>query len=332
MKKNMKKVLSLLLVLVMVFALAACGGNTNEKPKDDAGSKTEENKDGEQPKDGEEPKQEETTGKAEGEITVVSREEGSGTRGAFIELTGVEQKEKDADGKEVKVDKTVETAEFQNGTGNVINFVKGDDKAIGYISLGSVDTSVVKPLKIDGVEAKEETVLDGSYKIQRPFLFVFKSEAELSPAAKDFLAFALSKEGQDIAVEHGYVTVDVNAKPYEKAADAKGEVTLTGSTSVKPLADKLIEKYSELNPDVTVSIPAATGSGAGIEEAIQGKNDIGMSSRDLKADEQEKLEKQAIAMDGIAVIVSPENPVEEISMDSLKGIYTGEITKWEDVK
>ncbi|MDO5027011.1 MAG: substrate-binding domain-containing protein [Tissierellia bacterium] len=304
MKSNMKKILSLLLVLILVFALAACG-NTTEDEKDPAQA---------------------------GEITVVSREEGSGTRGAFIELTGVEQKEKDEEGNEIKVDKTVETAEFQNGTGNVINFVKGDDKAIGYISLGSVDTSVVKPLKIDGVDATEENVLSGDYKIQRPFLFVFKSEEELSPAAKDFLAFALSKEGQEIAVESGYVTVDVNAKPYEKAADAEGEVTLTGSTSVKPLADKLIEKYAELNDKVTVTIPAATGSGAGIEEASQGKNDIGMSSRDLKDSEAEKLQKKAIAMDGIAVIVSPENPVEGLSMESLQGIYTGTITKWEDVK
>ena len=325
----MKKILSLLLAFVLVFSLVACGDSAkNDETK--AETKAEEAKET-KAEEAKETKAEENkddanaAGKAEGEITVVSREEGSGTRGAFIEITGVEQK----DDKGKKVDKTVETAEFQNGTGNVMNFVKGDDKAIGYISLGSVDESV-KALKVDGVEASEDTVLDGSYKIQRPFLFVYKSEAELSPAAKDFLAFTMSKEGQAIVVEDGYVTVDANAKPYAKADDAKGEVTLTGSTSVQPVAQKLIEAYAKVNADVKVSIPSATGSGSGIQEALEGKNDFGMASRDLKP--EEKLEKTAIAKDGIAMIVSPENPSEDISMDSIKGIYTGDITKWEDVK
>lgn len=326
--KNIFKMLAMTVILGLMV-VGCSGGDKAPAEGTKTEAKKEEKKDEKSEAKSEEKKDDkkaEPAKAASGEIAVVSREEGSGTRGAFVEITKVE--EKGDDGK--KVDNTVKTAQIQNGTGNVINFVKADAKAIGYISLGSVKKDVIKALKVDGVEANEENVKSGKYPIQRPFLFVFKAEAELTPAAKDFLAFCLSKEGQEIVAAEKYVVVDDKAPAYEKAADAKGKVALTGSTSVKPVAEKLIEAYKKANPDVEVSIPAATGSGAGIEEAAAGKNDIGMSSRDLKA--EEKLEKKAIAMDGIAVIVSPENPVEEISMENIKNIFTGKITNWEDVK
>lgn len=307
MKTNMKRILSLLLVLVIVLALAACGetAKKDEPVKEDT-SKTEE-----KPAEAK---------KVEGQINVISREDGSGTRGAFVEIVGV------VDDK--KQDITVQTATIQNGTGNVVNTVKGDDKAIGYISLGSVDESV-KALKVDGVEASDDKVLSGDYKISRPFLFVFKKEAELKKEAADFLKFALSKEGQEIAVAEKFITVDKSAKAFEKTEGLKGTVKLTGSTSVEPLAIKLKEAYEKLNPDVKIEIQA-NGSGQGIEEARKGANDIGMSSRELK--DSEKLESKAIAKDGIAVIVAPGNPMEDISMANVKEIYLGNITKWEDIK
>ena len=328
MKTNLKRILSLLLVLVMVFALAACGETTNkedatkkeetteEKPADDKA--TEEKTDEEKPAD--EKTEEKPAAKAEGPINVISREEGSGTRGAFVEIVGV------IDDK--KQDITVQSATVQNGTGNVVNTVKGDDKAIGYISLGSVDESV-KALKVDGVEATDEKVLSGDYKIARPFLFVFKKEADLSKEAADFLKFALSKEGQEIAKEAKFITVDENAPAFEKTEGLEGTVKLSGSTSVEPLAIKLKEAYEKLNENVKIEIQA-NGSGQGIEEAEKGVNDIGMSSRELK--EEEKLDSKPIAKDGIAVIVAPNNPVEDIAMDSVKEIYLGNITNWEDVK
>lgn len=302
MKKNIKRILSSLLVLVMVVGLAACGGGEKKPAKDggNAGSVD--------------------AGKAQGKITVVSREDGSGTRSAFVEIVGILDENKN--------DMTVQTANIQSSTGNVVNVVKGDNKAIGYISLGSVDDSV-KPLKVDGVEATDEKVLSGDYKIARPFLFAYKSEKGLSPAAADFVKFTLSKEGQEVVNEAKFITVDKDAKPFEKTEGIKGNIKLTGSTSVEPLAIKLKEAYEKLNPDVTIEIQA-NGSGQGIKEALDGSNDIGMSSRELKEDE--KLDSKAIAKDGIAVIVAPGNPLEDISMESVKEIYLGNIQNWEDIK
>lgn len=316
MKTNMKRIMSLLLVLAMVFALAACGGE--QKPAEEKPAATEE-KPVEKPAEEKPAEKPAEAAKATGAINVVSREDGSGTRGAFVEIVKVIDDQKQ--------DMTVQTANIQNGTGNVVNTVKGDDKAIGYISLGSVDSSV-KALKIDGVEATDEKVLSGDYKISRPFLFVYKDEANLTPAAADFLKFALSKEGQDIAVEKKFITVDKNAAPYEKA-EVEGTVKLSGSTSVDPLAQALKEAYEAINDKVTIEIQA-NGSGQGIEEALSGTNDIGMSSRELKP--EEALQSKAIAKDGIAVIVAPTNPTEAVTMETVREIYLGNIVNWEDVK
>lgn len=293
--KSMKKVLALLLVLVMV--LAACGGN-GTKTGDTTGD---------------------TTG-ASGAINVVSREDGSGTRGAFVEIVGVvDANDEDA---------TSPEASIQSGTGKVIAAVSQDDRAIGYISLGSLD-STVKALKIDGVEATEANVLSGDYKIQRPLLFVYKTEAGLSDVAKDFLAYAKSKEGQDIAVAEGFVKSFTDSEAFTKTEGLSGSVSITGSTSVGPLAAVLAEEYMKLNPDVKIEIQES-GSGAGIKEAMEGANDIGMSSRELKA--EETLEQTVVAKDGIAVVVDTSNPTEDISLANIKEIYLGNLTKWEDVK
>lgn len=288
------------LALAMVFILAACGGADNS-------SNT-----------GTDNSQEGSTG-ASGLINVVSREDGSGTRGAFVEIVGVvDENDEDATSLE---------ADIQNGTGKVIAAVAGDDRAIGYISLGSLNDDV-KAIKVDGVEATEENVLSGEYKIQRPLLFVYKSEAELSDVAKDYLAFALSKEGQDIAIDHGYVTSNPDAQPFIAQENLSGTISVTGSTSVGPLATSLAEAYKELNPNVNIEIQE-TGSGAGIKEAMDGVNDIGMSSRELKEDET--LAESVIAKDGIAVIVSPENPTDNLTLEQIKEIYLGNIVNWDEL-
>ncbi|NLW52775.1 MAG: extracellular solute-binding protein [Tissierellia bacterium] len=307
--KNMKKVLALLLVLVMV--LAACGNTNEETPATTDGGKTETT-------DGTNTETPATA--ASGSINVVSREDGSGTRGAFVEIVGVVDENGD--------DQTSAEASIQSGTGKVIAAVSQDDRAIGYISLGSLD-STVKAVKVDGVEATEENVLSGEYKIQRPLLFVYKSEAELSDVAKDFLNYAKSKEGQDLAVSKGFVRSFTDAQAFTKTEGLSGSVSLTGSTSVGPLASVLAEEYMKLNPDVKIEIQE-TGSGAGIKEAMSGANDIGMSSRDLKA--EETLEQTVVAKDGIAVIVAPTNATTDMSLANIKEIYLGNITTWEEVK
>lgn len=298
MKNNLKKILGLMLALILV--LAACGNNQKEESGENNGEKA---------------------ASQTGTINVVSREALSGTRGAFVEIVGIVDEKGD--------DATRVDAAIQSGTGNVITQVSGDDHAIGYVSLGSVDKSVVKALVIDGVEATEGNVLSDKYAIQRPFLFVYKSEADLSPAAADFMKYALSAEGQAVVVSEGYVTVDTEAPAFEVTPGLSGTVSITGSSSVSPLAEYWADEYMDLNPDVIVNVQSS-GSGTGIQEAMDGVNDIGMSSRELKA--EETLESKSVARDGIAVIVSPSNPVSEISLENIKEIYLGNITKWEELK
>lgn len=258
------------------------------------------------------------------EIYVISREESSGTRGAFIELTGVEQK--DADGN--KVDKTVATAEITQSTAVMLTTVQGNEAAIGYISLGSLDTSKVKALKVDGAEATVENVKSGAYKLARPFNIAVKEDA--SDAAKDFMSYVLSTEGQAIVQDEGYIPLD-DTKAYEKS-DAKGKIVVGGSSSVGPVMEAIIAEYKKVNTDVTVELNV-TDSSTGMTGTIDGTLDIGMASRDLKDSELEKgLIPTKIATDGIAVIVNKENSVSEVTTEQIMKIYTGEITNWGDVK
>lgn len=252
-------------------------------------------------------------------ISVITREDGSGTRSAFIELTGV-QEEKDG----TKTDNTLSSAIVQSSTQAVLTGVAGDPTAIGYISLGSLNDTV-KAAKIDGVEPTSDTVKDGSYKISRPFNIATKDN--LSEAAQNFIDYILSKEGQEI-VNKDYVEAVDNAEPFA-GAKGKGKVKVGGSSSVSPVMEKLAEAYQKVNKDVTVEVNTSDSS-TGMSQAAEGTVDIGMASRELKDSETAKgIKGTVIAKDGIAVIVNKSNTVEDIKLDQLKGIYTGSITTWE---
>ena len=252
-------------------------------------------------------------------INVISREEGSGTRGAFVELTGVEEK---IDG--VKIDQTTLDAEIASSTSVVITTVEGDKNAIGYISLGSLSDKV-KAIEVDGVYPTTESVKSGEYKISRPFVMAYKT---LSETAEDFLKFVMSSNGQDIVAKKGYIRVDDSNKYTYESNKKSGSVTISGSSSVYPVMEVLVEAYMALNPDVKV-ILMQSDSTTGINDAISGKSDIGLSSRNLKASELEKgLEYNVMAMDGIAVIVNNGNAVKSLSSETIRDIYKGLVTTW----
>lgn len=256
-------------------------------------------------------------------ITVITRESGSGTRGAFIELFGIE--EKNTDGK--KVDNTISSAEETNSTAVMITSVEGNESAIGYISLGALKSNV-KALKVDGVEATTDNVKSGSYKVARPFNVAVKSDA--SDAAKEFINYIMSKEGQEIISKEGYIGDD-SAAAYQKKDGVSGKITVGGSSSVSPVMEKLIEAYAKVNSDITIELQQSDST-TGMTNAIAGTYDIGMASRELKDEEKAELTATTIAMDGIAVIVNKTNELSNITSDQVKGIYTGTITKWADVK
>ena len=257
------------------------------------------------------------------DITVISREDGSGTRGAFIELTGVE--EKNADGQ--KVDNTTEAAAIQSSTNGVMTAVANDETAIGYISLGSLNDSV-KAVKVGGIEASAETVKDGSYTLARPFNIVTNGEAT-DPVAVDFIAYCLSKDGQALATEEGYVGSE--GEDYT-SAQPEGKITVGGSSSVSPLMEKLIEAYKTVNPNAELEL-LTSDSATGVSGALDGSYTIGMASRELKDSEVEGGAKATVlALDGIAVVVNPGNTTDDLTVDQIKGIYTGELTVWSDVQ
>ena len=297
----MKKILSLgLAALMTVFALAGCGADKGTDSKNSgAGIGTD-------------------------TISVLTREEGSGTRGAFIELLGIE--EKNADGK--KVDKTIDTAETTNSTSVMITTVQGNKAAIGYISLGSLDKSKVKALKVDGAEAAADNVKSGEYKVSRPFNIATKGDA--TGVASDFIKFILSADGQAVVEKNGYIS-EGNTGAY-KASGQKGKITIGGSSSVTPVMEKLKEAYVKLNPDVTIDVQQ-NDSSSGMKGAIDGIYDIGMASRDVKDSEKEAgLNSIKIALDGIAVIVNKDNTLDSITSEQIKNIYIGSLTKWSEIK
>ena len=260
----------------------------------------------------------------EEDISVYSREDGSGTRGAFIELFGVE--EKDANGE--KIDNTTEDATITNNTSVMMTGVAGDDYAIGYVSLGSLNDTV-KALKIDGVEPTVENIKSDSYKVYRPFNIATKGE--VSEAAQDFIDYILSAEGQQIVSDEGYITVD-DAAPAFAGGQASGSVTVAGSSSVSPVMEKLAEAYMKLNGNVKIEIQTSDST-TGMTSAMDGVCDIGMASRELKDSELSAgLTPTVIATDGIAVIVNKDSSVDSLTSDQVKSIYTGTITKWSEVK
>ncbi len=257
-------------------------------------------------------------------INVTSREDGSGTRGAFIELFGIE--EKDSSG--TKVDKTTESAAITNSTAVMKTTVANDSNAIGYISLGSLDDTV-KAAKIDGAEATAANVKSGTYKVSRPFNVVTNSSKELSDVAKDFMSFILSAEGQKVVEEEGYIPMDSSSS--YTASGLSGKVTVAGSSSVTPVMEKLSEAYKALNPNVTVEVNQSDST-TGVTSAIEGACDLGMASRDLKDSETAQGAKNTvIATDGIAVILNKDSKVDSLTSDQVKQIFTGEITKWSEI-
>lgn len=258
-----------------------------------------------------------------GAIAVVSREGGSGTRGAFIELMGIE--EKDAEGN--KNDRTTDEALIANSTNVVMTQVAGNEGGIGYISLGSLDNTV-KALKVDGTEATVDNVIAGTYKVSRPFNIATKGD--ISEVAQDFINYIMSAEGQQIINDNKYIPVDTAAAAFT-SNNAEGTVVVGGSSSVSPVMEKLAEAYKAVNTNAKVEIQT-TDSSSGMKAAIDGTVDIGMASRELKDEEKAELTPTVIAMDGIAVIVNNANPIEDISSEQIKQIYVGEITDWSEVK
>lgn len=253
-------------------------------------------------------------------ISVVTREEGSGTRDAFTELTGVLVKDGDN-----KTDNTTTSAVTINSTEAVITNVKDNDAAIGYISLGSLNDTV-KALKIGGVEATADNVKSGDYAVSRPFNIAYKSE--LSDVAQDFVDYIMSSDGQKIVSDNGYVTVSENAAYSGKKPS--GKISVAGSSSVSPVMEKLAEAYQKVNTNAKVEIQTSDSS-AGMQSAMGGTCDIGMASRDLKDEEKSALKAETIAKDGIAVIVNNANTCDDLTLDQVKSIYTGETTVWSDI-
>lgn len=257
------------------------------------------------------------------EISVISREDGSGTRGAFIELVGVEQKDEDGN----KVDYTTDYAEITNSTSVMMTTVAGNENAIGYISLGSLNDTV-KGLKVDGVTPGADTVKSGEYKIARPFNIA--TTTEISEVAQDFIHFILSDQGQTIVEEKGYIRI-AQGNVYD-ATGLNGKITVAGSSSVTPVMEALKEAYMVLNPEVTIEVQQSDST-TGMTSTMEGICDIGMASRELKESEVDAgLIGTQIAMDGIVMIVNHENPIDNITTQQICSIYVGETTDWSEIQ
>ncbi|MCI5892481.1 MAG: substrate-binding domain-containing protein [Clostridiales bacterium] len=259
-----------------------------------------------------------TSSSAGGDITVISREDGSGTRGAFVELFKIEE---EVNGE--KVDMTTDAADITNSTSVMMTSVAGNVNAIGYISMGSLNDSV-KALKVDGAEATADNIKSGTYKVSRPFNIVTKDG--LSEVAQDFIAFILSADGQKVVEDNSYIS-EGNTGAYAGTKPA-GKIVVSGSSSVTPVMEKLKEAYIAVNPNATIEVQQSDST-TGVNNAIDGVCDIGMASRELKSSESEKgVKSTVIALDGIAVIVNNNSSVDSITSEQVKKIYTGEITEW----
>ncbi len=311
MKNTVKKILAAAAAMALTGALAACGSTAADTTSDTQAADNIGNTSAAA-----------SNFKADSDIAVISREDGSGTRGAFVELFGVEQKNDAGE----KIDYTIDTAAITQSTGVMKTSVSQNEYAIGYISLGALDDTV-KALDIDGAEASVENIKNGSYKISRPFNIV--TTANISPLAQDFIDFIMSADGQ--AVIEGEKYIPVSDAPAYSGTKQSGTVTVAGSSSVTPVMEKLKEAYTAVNPDVTVEINQSDST-TGVNSAVDGICNIGMASRELKDSEIEKgALGTVIAMDGITVIVSNDNPAHELTADEVKDIYTGKITTWESL-
>lgn len=256
------------------------------------------------------------------DVTIVSREDGSGTRGAFIELFGIEEKQDDG----TKVDMTTTDAQITNNTSVMLTTVADNEYAIGYVSLGSLNDSV-KALKIDGAEATAENIENGSYKVSRPFNIAVKKDLN-NKVAKDFMSFIMSTEGQKVVADEKYIAV-ADVKDYA-GTKPSGSCVVGDSSSVSPLMEKLIEAYKAVNPNASIELQTSDST-TGMTSTIEGSYDIGMASRELKEEEAAELEPTVIATDGIAVVVNNANPLDELSADQVKDIYVGNVSTWDEI-
>lgn len=318
----MKKLFKWGTILGVSATLMACGAENGDDTATDEGTDaTEEADTNDTATDDSSEEQTESSDFDTSEtIHVITREEGSGTRTAFTEIVGLE----DEDGN----DTTYQGATIQNGTSGVMQGVSSDEYAIGYISVGSIDDSI-KPLQVNGVAPDPSEIASGNYEIARNFNLAYGEE--LTDVAQDFWDFIFSFEGQAIVEESGYVAVDSEAPAFE-GGDVDGSISIVGSTSVQPVIEALSDAYGDLNENVTFEI-TAPGSGAGVTAAIDGTADIGMASRELDEEETSQVaEVAAIAVDGIAVIVHNDNPLEDIALDTVGSIFAGESTVWDDAQ
>ena len=323
-----KKVVSILTAVTLCAAmLAGCGGSndaaTTETTEATETTETTETADAAETEEAADAAETASDFDTSAAISVYSREDGSGTRSAFVELMGVEQEDESGE----TVDMTTQDATITNNTSVMMTGVAGDPYAIGYVSLGSLNETV-KAVSIDGVAPSVDTVKDGSYVVSRPFNIA--TQSEVSEAAQDFIDYILSAEGQAIVSEEGYITID-DAAPAFEGGSASGDVVVAGSSSVSPVMEKLAEGYMALNSNVNIEIQT-TDSSSGMTAAMDGTCDIGMASRALKDEETASLTGTQIALDGIAVIVNNENPVENLTSEQVQSIYTGATTAWADVQ
>ena len=312
-----KKLAVLVLTGIMALGMTACGGST------DSGNASDTNTEADATTETDTTTEADTNAgdwDSTRDITVVSREDGSGTRGAFIELFGI-QEEVDV----AKVDMTTEEANITNSASVMMSTVAQDEYSIGYISLGSLDDTV-KALKIDGTEATADNIKAGTYKISRPFNIAVKEG--LSDAAQDFVNFILSTEGQEVVADNKYIPLD-DTQSYASNG-ASGKVVVAGSSSVSPVMEKLKEAYASANSNVEIEIQTSDST-TGMQNTIDGVCEIGMASRELKDSELEQgLTPTVIALDGIAVVVNNDNPTDDMTSDQVKSIFTGDVLTWED--
>ena len=308
---KMKKFIAVLSIAgMMAAAMTGCGSSSDDAAATDSGSTAA---------------AEDTASSSEwdstNDITIVSREDGSGTRGAFVELFGIEE---EVDGE--KVDMTTADAQITNNTSVMMTTVAENEYAIGYISLGSLDDSV-KALKIDGADATAENIENGSYKVSRPFNVAVKKDLD-NEVAQDFMNFIMSTEGQAVVEEEGYIPV-AEVEAFE-GTQPSGDAVVGGSSSVSPVMEKLIEAYKAVNPNANIELQTSDST-TGMTSASEGRYDIGMASRELKEDEASQLDATVIATDGIAVIVNNNNPTEDMTSDQVKSIYLGEVYTWDEI-
>ena len=312
-----KKLAVLVLTGIMALGMTACGGST------DSGNASDTNTEADATTETDTTTEADTNAgdwDSTRDITVVSREDGSGTRGAFIELFGIQE---EVDGE--KVDMTTEEANITNSTSVMMSTVAQDEYSIGYISLGSLDDTV-KALKIDGTEATADNIKAGTYKISRPFNIAVKEG--LSDAAQDFVNFILSTEGQEVVADNKYIPLD-DTQAYASNG-ASGKVVVAGSSSVSPVMEKLKEAYASAISNVEIEIQTSDST-TGMQNTIDGVCEIGMASRELKDSELEQgLTPTVIALDGIAVVVNNDNPTDDMTSDQVKSIFTGDVLTWED--